>query len=595
MRLTRIEIENFKGIGKRQVIDLAPITLLFGPNSAGKSTVLQALHYVREILERQNPDPDETIAGGLIDLGGFTSLVHRHELDRAIQIKLVGSLNEGEVNEYLELNTGEFLIDDRFAALPIRYLIGENSDLKDRGVVETVAVEFSVSWSDAHDAPYVDRISFEMDGERTLSIESKPDRGRAILTGFNFKHPLFQQFIDLDDELDEEELDGLASDPSEAPEDPFSSPLGSEVWELSADLSMETSPLAGSEFRVAAWTPFGALPDLDRDLDIALTEVDESEVQDKHSSGAAVQRLTKSAQEEVKRELIGEARRRDALEETLDELVRGPLRILRAHLKATRYVGPLRDIPSRSFSPKASPDEGRWASGLAAWDRLAQPGSERLLRETNAWLADSDRLNIGCQVERLHYREVPVPGAISALFERGLTEDDLGLLQELYQDLAVRTELSLRDLKAGVVVAPADVGVGVSQLVPVVVACLDDYESILAIEQPELHIHPAVQVGLGDLFISAAANADLDTGSTTLLVETHSEHLMLRLLRRIREASEGDIPPCGHSLRPEELSVIYVEATDEAVRFKRLRIDSDGEFIDRWPKGFFEERAEELF
>lgn len=76
MRLTRIEIENFKGIGSRQKIDLRPITLLFGPNSAGKSTILQALHYLREILERGNVDPDRTIAGGLIDLGGFATLVH---------------------------------------------------------------------------------------------------------------------------------------------------------------------------------------------------------------------------------------------------------------------------------------------------------------------------------------------------------------------------------------------------------------------------------------------------------------------------------------------------------------------------------------
>ena len=85
MRLSHIEIENFKGIGSRQIIELKPITLLFGPNSAGKSTILQALHYLREILERRNIDPDLTIAGGLIDLGGFTTLVHNHELDRPVR------------------------------------------------------------------------------------------------------------------------------------------------------------------------------------------------------------------------------------------------------------------------------------------------------------------------------------------------------------------------------------------------------------------------------------------------------------------------------------------------------------------------------
>lgn len=74
MGLRRIEIENFKGIGGRQTIDLKPITLLFGPNSVGKSTILQALHYLREILERGNVDPDVTIAGGLIDLGALRHL-----------------------------------------------------------------------------------------------------------------------------------------------------------------------------------------------------------------------------------------------------------------------------------------------------------------------------------------------------------------------------------------------------------------------------------------------------------------------------------------------------------------------------------------
>lgn len=53
--ITRITIENFKGIGDKVDIPIRPITLFFGANSAGKSTVLQALLYLRELLEEEIP------------------------------------------------------------------------------------------------------------------------------------------------------------------------------------------------------------------------------------------------------------------------------------------------------------------------------------------------------------------------------------------------------------------------------------------------------------------------------------------------------------------------------------------------------------
>ena len=65
MRPTRLQLKNFKAIGaEAQSIELAPITLLFGPNSAGKSTVLQSLIYLREVLVHGNYDPDTTALGG---------------------------------------------------------------------------------------------------------------------------------------------------------------------------------------------------------------------------------------------------------------------------------------------------------------------------------------------------------------------------------------------------------------------------------------------------------------------------------------------------------------------------------------------------
>lgn len=131
---------------------------------------------------------------------------------------------------------------------------------------------------------------------------------------------------------------------------------------------------------------------------------------------------------------------------------------------------------------------------------------------------------------------------------------------------------------------------------PVVVGCLQDRNGIVMIEQPELHIHPAVQVGMGDLFIEVVKSPHNQLGEgKTLLVETHSEHIMLRLLRRVRETSANEIPPDGHAIAPEDIAVIYVENVQGIVAFRRMKLDQDGDFHERWPHGFFEERAEELF
>src|SRR5688572_1729052 len=100
MRLTALTLRNFKSIGDKPVrIEFKPITLLFGPNSAGKSTVFQALHYLSEILEHYNCDPGHTGHGSL-DLGGFQNLVHRHDLGRSILIRVEFDLGD----DYLGLS-----------------------------------------------------------------------------------------------------------------------------------------------------------------------------------------------------------------------------------------------------------------------------------------------------------------------------------------------------------------------------------------------------------------------------------------------------------------------------------------------------------
>lgn len=598
MRLSRIEIENFKGIGTAQVIDLKPITLLFGPNSAGKSTILQSLHYLREILERRNADPDQTIAGGLIDLGGFATLVHGHDLNRAIKLKVCIDLKDDQGSERLPLNSGGSLGEPDFRNLGIRYLVGENTELKEYAVVQGIALGLEVRWSELLQAPYVAKALVEIDGAAVAELHSPAQQGRAHLTAFNFAHPLLQAAIDPGDLLD------LADDTPDTEQsygeadllgDPFSTPLGNEIWELSRETSADATENKTVEFRIAVETVLGALPDLDRPLGLDLVEIDQNLIRQRYAAGAAILRLSKEHERAAADEYEMEWRRRVGLSALLDELVLGPIRIVRDYLSAMTYVGPLREIPSRSFRPRLSPDETRWAEGLAAWDLLYTEADGKLLQEVNAWLSGEERLRTGYRLEKAAFKEIPIPGAFHQLFDRGLTEDDLGDLQELYVTLKSRTEIALRDFEKGIIVAPRDVGVGISQMIPVIVGCLQDNRGVVAIEQPELHVHPAIQVGLGDLFIRAIQpNGSLYPGKS-LLIETHSEHIMLRLLRRIRETAGNELPPGVIGLDPDDLSVIYVEGSDDGVRFHALRVDKEGEFIGRWPKGFFEERAEELF
>jgi hypothetical protein len=563
MRLDRIEIENFKGIGEPQKIELKPITLLFGPNSAGKSTILQALHYLREILERVNIDPDVTIAGGLIDLGGFATLVHNHELDRTVRLKLSLDLTDEQGAEGLPLNSGPSFGEPEFSELPVRYLVGESEEYKDYAIVQQVGLEIEIGWSELDRAPYVARFAVELDNAPVAAIVSPPQTGRAQITDFNFAHPLLQRAVPPDEM-------------AELPDQPApTSPLEDEIWSLAREAAADrsTAETPDDQLRIAVGTVVGALPDLNRDLSLDIRDPDVK-----------------------KAELEGKTPRVIGLRRLLSELILGPARLIRDHLSEMTYIGPLREIPLRSYRAQVTPDEARWATGLAAWDLLYTDRKGELMEEVNRWLSDENHLRTGHRLERVEFKEVPVPSVFHQKFDRGLTEEDIGELQELYVSLPVRTEIALRDFQRGILVAPGDVGVGISQMVPVVVAALRERSGILAVEQPELHIHPAIQVGLGDLFIRAVrADPDLLFAAKSLLIETHSEHIMLRLLRRIRETSEGLLPPAISGLRPDDLSVVYVESNQEGVHFRKLRIDQTGEFVDRWPHGFFEQRAEELF
>jgi predicted ATPase len=124
-----------------------------------------------------------------------------------------------------------------------------------------------------------------------------------------------------------------------------------------------------------------------------------------------------------------------------------------------------------------------------------------------------------------------------------------------------------------------NVGVGVSQVLPtLVMSLLAPPGSTLVLEQPELHLHPRVQSILGDFFLGIAA-----TGKQCL-VETHSEHLINRARRRIAEAAGDSVMKL--------VRMYFVEKPGTVTRIIPV-VPNEYGAIPEWPKGFFDEAANE--
>ena len=601
MRITAIELENFKGISDRVRVELKPITLLFGANSAGKSTILQALQYFREILERRNANPDHTLYGGeFVDLGGFRNLVHQRDIRRRIIIKLDLALDGSSLPDLVPDAFDEWQTNDD-EVWKFYDLLQET-----RGLATTVSIQLVVAWSAARKEAVVVGYEIGLNGAWLAHIEATEDARDASIR-FNSFNPIFMR--DKTDEQIEQEmvLQELMTDWIR----PQDMGLSTEMEELPAhtdeDSDVDEDDIDPDELRRSPpgdSRRYSIFPDI-----LSLVQATGMD-----KPGVGLRRwltgfdsamphlselLTIPTSGVAGAENIYIAREFTTF---LSSLVIGPGELARQQLRQLRYLGPIRNVPARDFQPSLTPDEGHWADGTAAWyvllsDNTLDEGtpisaSGALLYSVSRWMSDPGRLNTGYEVERETYREVD--NATLTALSRAADPDtgtryDPSLAQAI-KTLPEKRRLFLVDIRGHQRMVAKDVGIGISQVLPVVVAALEPSASLVCIEQPELHIHPAIQVGLGDLFIEGALKR-----GTQFLIETHSEHLILRLLRRVRETTDGELPPGLPEVKPEHIGVLYVDSGEGGMRITQLPIDETGEFTVRWPKGFFVERGEELF
>ncbi len=237
---------------------------------------------------------------------------------------------------------------------------------------------------------------------------------------------------------------------------------------------------------------------------------------------------------------------------------------LEEQLRAINYLGPLREKPSRLY---------RWSG-----EEVSHVG----------WRGEhSIEALLAGRARKFNFAAKQKTKPLQVLVAQWLR--DLGVIDKfsVAQIGEGRDEYEVRVTTPGSrrEVLLTDVGFGVSQVLPVIVeAFYSAAGSTVVMEQPEIHLHPTVQAGLADLFIAAiSAREDSSSRNTQLIIESHSEHLLRRLLRRIAEGS----------VDPAKVRCYVANPGRGGSTIDALDVDEYGN-VRNWPAHFFGDPAEDI-
>ncbi len=224
------------------------------------------------------------------------------------------------------------------------------------------------------------------------------------------------------------------------------------------------------------------------------------------------------------------------------------------------YLGPLREYPRREYHWSGSSPEDVGQRGERTVDAILSASRNEEMR------------SLGYRRRRRPFQEM------IAYWLR-----ELGLIHEFnLTEIAQGTNLYraiVKTANSSTPTALTDVGFGVSQILPALVLLYYVPEgSTVLMEQPEIHLHPAVQDGLADVMLNVAK-----TRNVQILVESHSEHLMRRLQRRVAEEEASS----------EDIRLYFVSAEDGQAKADNLVLNEWGE-IENWPDNFFGDELGEM-
>ena len=541
--LREYRLTNFKAFGETVTIPIRPLTLIFGANSSGKSSILQSLLLLKQTLEEaKNPNTALLPKGSLVDLGTYSDFVHRQDIGRDFEFRVRFDLESrghtGTADASSEREKG--LLSQREQAIEI---------LNDAGVMNA-GLTFRFSYDEEkHAAVSPPRMALTIGDERQPLIS---DIGRKLTINFESEfwrqwwNNIKERFDGLLNLAYDVKLGGEKCEISELREILQNSQLEDVINDL-REMNRSLSYAKYKNFIPDSANLFNRLPKRKQSI-----------------FNAQLCIMTNYPTEDGNTADYGEIDFLNFQKEpdrSIREVVTHLCLPLPQFLESLVYLGPLRSQPEHYYEYSGDLSEYVGQRGENFPSILLE--NPDVLKKTNE---DLERLGVRYRLKTsrlLHEDRSP-----SSIFSLHLTDTNT------YITASIR-----------------DVGFGISQALPIVLQNQLSKKKTLLIEQPEIHLHPAHQAELGDMFIRSA----LGKQKNTLLLETHSENLILRILRRIRETNDNELPEDLPPIRPENVAILYVQPGENGAQVIEIPVTEDGDFTRPWPQGFFDERVEELF
>lgn len=590
-------VECFKKFSSKKEFPLKGLTILSGVNSSGKSSLLQSILLVKQTIMSASPDRAIALNGPLVQLGSYSDIYNpgtNEDEDHSGGVSFGWNISRdieeenGVLDDYYYLEATKFEINIDFK---VSNAARKNSNLSSEMYPTLIETSLSMVLEDdeGDKSNHFLKFTKSKGGGRPLRVNTSlldgvfdpqeylvslidEETRKAVLGDFpgaRLSGGSLQNFLP----------NGVAVryDRTKFEQDSIKSFILEESSPLRRNMGIQIPPSAMDFIKAHAYSVFKTA-----EQSAATQKAIESfdSLNSKSSNLFEYARALRVVHPSTRRRLIDSFRsHKHILEEifssisspdlTLTKRVPNIASIVEAVTSHyfrfnLHYVGPLRDEPKPIYSSRqisTSTDVGPRGEFTAAVLSL----NERTIVEY--YFPDEDRKD----ALEFELRTASLPTAVGQWLAYLGVADDVFVSEKgsLGYELKVKTQTDQvhRDL--------TNVGVGVSQILPVVITILlASSGSTVLLEQPELHLHPRVQSRLCDFFLAASHQGK------QVIVETHSEHIIERLRLRVVQDKSDSIN--GNS-------AIYF--FDNGIDFaKQIEISSYGAVID-WPLGFFDESA----